>query len=902
MKQIELLANGDERIDYADWPVTQGIPFADGEMPRGTPVRIVDEAGQPLPTQATCLVTWHKDLKYVRWLLVDFQIDQPAGTQRKLTLQYGPDVQPAVPELPVRIEQHPDQEIQRIDTGALRLDLRQPADRWQAPRACDVFAGCQISTDAGWQDVFGRDPGPFLTMQDQHGNRYDTCTRAPRPIVTVEDAGPVRASVCIRGYQATLQGQRFCPYILRLHLFAGRRDIRVHHTFVFDQEPHFIELAAMGVSIPLALGTPQRMAIGGDDKAHDTTDATSLHYLQTDDQTHTVTADGKEIGAGAKSRGWAMLNGERGSAVTVIRDAWQEYPKGLSIQPGRIDVEIWPERHGQTMKFTTPFTQDAVRFDDADPKIVDVRDEAAFVRRLDDKPGAPLNLKSLHPRDLDSVLWVEQMVEKHAGGRAVSYNDTGSCTGIGAARTTEIHLRLSPDALTDDDAERFAAMAQQPVIAPAGPAHVTATKALGETHHADGRFPEIDDLLDKALYRTTTEMNEFCRRYGMWRHGNVACGHSKVAPTLAYNHHFQQGNPDKALRWVGVFHNEACDEIMGMWSNFVRTGRRDQFMIAQGYSRAVADVGFIHASPDDAGPDIAGLMHYHNAHPFSGGTSPSHSLITGILWDYYFTGNRRLLDVARENADWAVRNQTPAGLVSNPADALHREFTGPIWSLLEMYQTTWEERYADVARRSLNWFWRTISIPGVYPTSVYTRGERGDEALVDPDPKLYTGRHRTARHWSTPVWALALRLLDCQPLRDHIVAEAHTLVWDAPLPAGSNYMHPVVCLAYRITGDFVYAAYARQLLEYSTIPGLQHMCEQVPLGNYTQAVNLLRLRHTVVDAMDRDLDALAEADVRLKARQKELETDPVAFTDLPKVGTAASIGVLSTADHPGAAS
>ncbi len=897
MKRIPLLLSGADDVDYEAWPTTQGIAFADGELAAGTPVRVVDEDGRARPTQATCLATWNKDLKYVRWLLVDFQADLRAGEQGELFLEYGPEAEPPACDHPVRVEERPDENGLRLDTGALRLDLRRSSDSWQAPGDCDVFAGCQIATVAGWREVFGRDPGPFLYLRDQHSNAYDSCTRAQRPWIEIEDAGPLRASVCIRGYHATEQGQRFCPYILRLHVFAGQRDIRLYHTFVFDQEPHFIELAAIGVSLSLALGKVHRMAVAGAGRAHASTECSALGFLQSNDQTYAVTADGREIGAGDRTRGWALLSGARGSAVAVIRNAWQEYPKGFEVTPDGIDVRIWPQDYPQTLKFTTPLKEPAIRFDDADPKIVDGRDEAGFVRRVSARPTAPLNLKSLHPRDLDSVLWVEEMVEKHAADRVVSYNDTSTCHGIGAAKTTEIHLRFSPAELSDADAEHFAGRVQEPLIAPAAPAHLTATRALGQTHHAgDPRFARLDELLDQALYRHTVEMTEFCRRYGMMTWGNVACGHSKVAPSIAYNHHLENNRPNQALRWVGVFNNEACDEIMAVWSHFARTGRRDHFLIAQGYSRCVADVGFIHAHP--GAPELVGLMHYHNAYPWSGGPSPSHSLVTGLLWDYYFTGNRRLLDVARENADWAVRNQAPSGIVHNPRRTLHREYTGPIWSLMEVYQATWEEHYGDVARRSLNWFWRTVSVPGVYPTSVYTRGPRGDEAYVDPDPALYVGRVRTARHWNTYAWGLALKLFDSRPLRDNIIAEADTLVWDSPVPTGINYMMPIVCLAYEITGDLIYAAYAKHLVENAAVASLEGLCRHVHLGAYHLAIDVIRLRHIVAAALEKDPEGLAEAEAEWQRRHAERHADPPVFTEIPKIGRAVSIGVLGTEDHP----
>lgn len=38
-------------VSRTAWPVTQGVPFADGELRRGRPVRIVSPEGHVLPAQ-----------------------------------------------------------------------------------------------------------------------------------------------------------------------------------------------------------------------------------------------------------------------------------------------------------------------------------------------------------------------------------------------------------------------------------------------------------------------------------------------------------------------------------------------------------------------------------------------------------------------------------------------------------------------------------------------------------------------------------------------------------------------------------------------------------------------------------------------------------------------------------
>ena len=94
-RRIRLILEEPGGIERTSWPATQGIPFAEGELRRGDPVRIVTETGDVLPSQAICLATWRADLKHVKWLLVDFQADLPAGKTRSIFLEYGPGVETA---------------------------------------------------------------------------------------------------------------------------------------------------------------------------------------------------------------------------------------------------------------------------------------------------------------------------------------------------------------------------------------------------------------------------------------------------------------------------------------------------------------------------------------------------------------------------------------------------------------------------------------------------------------------------------------------------------------------------------------------------------------------------------------------------------------------------------------
>ncbi|MDD3926981.1 MAG: hypothetical protein PHT33_10045, partial [bacterium] len=486
-KRIPLRVCGRKDIAYTCWPVTQGVPFADGELLNGSPVRVVDDNGKVFPTQQRCLGTWSKDMKYVRWLLVDFQLSLARGADKMLFLEYECDSWP-MPDNPLRIDE--DEKNILIDTGAMRVLFRK-ADVYRLTSTDGRFLeSCQIEVDGAWCEML-HDIGPLLYMIDQHGNRYDSCTAGFGPSVLLEETGPLRAEVCVRGYHSMHQGQRFCPYILRFHFFAGKSDMRIFHTFIFDQEPHSISLDAVGMKIPFLPGKILKFIVGGADKVYGNDGKCRLSLLQSSDREYAILASGNRFNAIGQSPGWASMVGSNGAVTAVIRDNWQEYPKGFVLENNDLDIGIWPLDYPECLTFTTPIEEDAVYFGGT-------RNEKEFNRLVDSRPGAPLNLKSLQGSAINSfspsdLLWTECMLEKYAPGRTASYCDTGVSNGVGAAKTTEIYLRFSTRALSERKTADLAGAVHEPLIASVDPAYTCSTGAFGHFYHAgDKRFKDVD--------------------------------------------------------------------------------------------------------------------------------------------------------------------------------------------------------------------------------------------------------------------------------------------------------------------------------------------------------------------------------------------------------------------------
>ena len=788
------------------WPATRGVPFAEGALERGAPVRLLTADAQQLPVQTQCLTTWREDLKHVKWLLVDFQIDLLAGKTREVFLEYGPGDIPAASKETVNVEQT-DERI-TVDTGAMRMEFHTDSVKGDA----NFVSSCSLKTSNGPLELFRGTPAPYLYMADQRGTSYDSYTAAPSPRLTVEESGPLRASIRVDGYHASEDGRRFCPYVLRWHFYAGKSDLRVFHTFVFDQNPDLIELSRIGVRFPIDFGGIQTLAFSGTGPPHVLTGAEDGRLVQLSDTGHRVEKGGEASGSGEKTHGWGCASGRGVSAVAVVRDMWREYPKAIRFDAEGLDVEIWPAGCKETLKFSTGYKQHAVRFDGT-------RDEAEFKRRVGEKPGAPLNLKSLGAHTRDDLLWVEDMVAKHAPDRIASYNDTGIMDGFGAAKTTEFVLRFSNEAISSESAETLGVCVQEPVVASVDINYACATGASRFVAPYDlERFPEAEEILDEIFEKVVVEPRRVLRTYGMIDYGDLMCSHS-ASPSAMW--HYFKDAPDVAEKMkhcARSYNNEANDQLNALWGNYIHRGERKVFLAAEAYGRHLADVDMIHAG------QYKGLMHYHNAHHWTGGPSPSHTCLAGLMTQYYLTGNRRIFDVCREAADWILAHQEPCGIFSNREGVLVREFTTPVANLLEFYQATWERKYGWLARRSLKWLLLALPEPGCFPRSLYTGGDRGDTADVEQ-----SGWHLRQAGGMTPQM-----LYDAANIfgksdaifAEHLLGMASRYLWGpetnrfSPMPIGTEgvervdpvFNAPMIACAYQLTEDPVYAAYCRYYL------------------------------------------------------------------------------------------
>lgn len=320
--EVALTVGDPAAVHRAGWPVTSGVPLAEGALrdPQATALYSAD--GREIPLQTEALSRWPDGS--VRWLLLDFQTDLEAGEKKRLTLRYGSGIRRSVIPNPLAISKKGQAVV--IDTGPLRLQLSPTAFRLLDGVWLDTNKDGRFSAD---EQVAGPDgAGIFLTTPDGEAFRADLAAAT----LTIEDSGPLRACVKMEGLHGSAKGTMF-RYVVRVHAFRGQPFVRIHYTFINDQQDAMMaKIDALDLVFAHAQKNADRIVLDGKERA-------AGRVFQVDDGRYDV--DGAQ--AGRRAAGWAAVGTEHLGMAVGVREWWQNWPKDIHVSAGRLRIGICPD-------------------------------------------------------------------------------------------------------------------------------------------------------------------------------------------------------------------------------------------------------------------------------------------------------------------------------------------------------------------------------------------------------------------------------------------------------------------------------------------------------------------------------------------------------------------------------
>lgn len=488
---VPLLVHAQNHVPDASWPITTGVP-----LPRQASDSIdrfvLMENGKPVPAQFTQRATWYPT-GMVKWMGLDFQAKYDGGKPRDYRLTRLPQgtTAPAIAS-PLKLSETANEFT--VETGAIRFKVgrrRFAGIEEVALLNADGSAGKPIVSGAG---------GPFLI--DERNFHYSAASD-PNVSVTVEEAGPVRVTLCAKGwYQSDDLGEKCCLFTTRISAFAGQPMFNISHTTVITFDTDKKKLRGLGFEIK-PVGSEQ-WAMGGDGKpffgylpfpGKDAKgkplppDSVWLHQDRWD-HFRLMQAEDQLISAGKKSDGWAAVTSPGGTMSVSARNVWQLYPKEFELSRDAVNLHFWP-RHGH------------VAFSNEEEL-----DRRNIYKIFHAHEGKYLDLK--FPQKYFDAMRVF--------GPALEQQDINALTGngLGLAVSNDFSLHFQTPPRQPAELAARAALFQQNPHAITDPVWNGLTEVEGRFAGRDTkRFPEVERIFDEGFHGFTMSV-DYLENYGMW--------------------------------------------------------------------------------------------------------------------------------------------------------------------------------------------------------------------------------------------------------------------------------------------------------------------------------------------------------------------------------------------------
>lgn len=339
---IELTIQEPTTQSRVNWPVTSGVPFAQGVLADAGDARLFDSNEQPVAVQCEATSFWPDGS--VKWLLVTFpaRVDaEHPSTHYSLQIDPKPQPQPAT-VLTVRDTA----EAITIENG--ELSLRVSKD--------DRFALFENVARAG-STVTSEPLAGNGSIVDASGKIYGL----GRPdVVEVEERGPVRAVVRVEGDFIAEDGSKSFRWRARYFVHVSQPWVRLSWTIGNNNtNDDLTNLQSAGIRIPFATRGPMLGSLEAE-SFKPIKDDESTWLLQDKDDRFTSSVNGEKR-SGTRAAGIASIVNEKHRVTAFIKDFWQSYPKGFAIKPDGLHVQVLPPLPPDAFAKESENTEDLIR-------------------------------------------------------------------------------------------------------------------------------------------------------------------------------------------------------------------------------------------------------------------------------------------------------------------------------------------------------------------------------------------------------------------------------------------------------------------------------------------------------------------------------------------------------------
>ncbi len=194
------------------WPVTVGVPFANGQL---TDTSMLSIGGtSAVPAQFTPAINWRHGAGTLSWVHCDFQATFGGGSEPAANLETN------------RSNPAPTQSVSVVDSGTAYVVSTGAVTFTCNKTAFNLFD----SLSAGSEQIVS---SSSLYWKDTLGNLYEG--KYEVDAVTVEKSGPMRAVLRYDGWYKTSAGTKKMRYKVWVHAFAGLPYVRIYDKFIWTE-------------------------------------------------------------------------------------------------------------------------------------------------------------------------------------------------------------------------------------------------------------------------------------------------------------------------------------------------------------------------------------------------------------------------------------------------------------------------------------------------------------------------------------------------------------------------------------------------------------------------------------------------------------------------------------------
>jgi len=312
----------DRREERVQWPVTVGVPFANGSIRLDTPFALSGQSGVEA-VQTDPLVEWRTGARTPKWVLLDFQASFGRGLSPTFRLRPG-----VVSRAPLvhAIRVHETENAIGVDTGAVSFSVSR-----------SEFSLVSAFRGRSWPCI----SESSIYWIDAEGQRYETKNYS-EPEVVVEKAGPLRAVIRAEGWYAAegeVAGEAMMRYQVRIAAFAGLPYVRVCHTLIWTPGDEVV-MRDFGLTFRFSeKASKGRVGIVGA-SAHES-ELGCVEAVQREHRSATLLTSDGNLEA-AQLSGWAAAGG----LAVALQDLNMQTPKAFTITPEELTLHLWAPQVG----------------------------------------------------------------------------------------------------------------------------------------------------------------------------------------------------------------------------------------------------------------------------------------------------------------------------------------------------------------------------------------------------------------------------------------------------------------------------------------------------------------------------------------------------------------------------